>query len=626
MKLKNTLMMGALVIVLGAAVYFLEIRGSEERAEAERTADRLLRFETEDVTGLTIATGDETIVLTHSDDAWRVTAPYDLAANDSAVDTIVNRLQSTDSERLVEEQAEDLSRFGLDTPEVTATLQLSDGTTHTLTLSADTPVGFNVYARANDGAVFLAAGSLKDAVNKTLFDLRDRSIFDLTADQVTRVDVSSETLDVTVERMPQQPDGIERWAFTAPTGARADRATISTLVSRLQSDRAQSYPSEQPTDEELATFGLDEPATTLTLWTDEGGAHTLELGDATEDDEGFYARRAGQDTVFVAPRSLIDLIPESLDELRNTTVVEVARDRIESFELDRGGESLRLEKGGLDWRIINPALDADAASVSALLSGALALQASEFGNDPVGSPAYGFADPYLRLTFNLEADTPAVEGGPPAPSTESILLTIGGATEISEDAEGEEDEPEPLLARYVSVNGDPLVYVVDEEALEGVDVDLFTLRSKTLLSFTQGDLTRIELNAGAVSHQITKGKDDTWGIAGPAAEVADIDSAVDNMLFSLNYLTMQGIVADGQPADLSAWGLQSPTFRVRAYVGDQQVADVSVGADAAEEEVESDTAFAPPEQVYVIAGGHGGVYRVSARLRDTLTALVNAIG
>ena len=626
MKLKNTLIMGALVIVLGAAVYFLEIRGAEERIEAERTADRLLRFETEDVTGLTLTTGEATIVLTHSDDAWRVTAPYELAANDSAVDTVVNRMHSADSERLVEEQAEDLSRFGLDTPEVTATLQLSDGTTLTLALGADTPVGFNVYARPNDGAVFLAAGSLKDAVNKTLFDLRDRSIFDLTADQVTRVDVSSETLDVTVERMPPQPDGIERWAFTAPTEARADRATISTLVARLQSDRAQSYPSEQPTDEELATFGLDEAATTLTLWTDEGAAHTLEIGDATEDDDGFYARRAGQDTVFVAPQSLIDLIPESLDDLRNTTVVEVARDRIESFELERSGESLRLEKDGLDWRIIDPALDADAASVSALLSGAQALQAIEFGDDPVGSPAYGFAYPYLRVTFNLEADTPAVEGGPPAPSTESIVLTVGGATEISEDAEGEEDEPEPLAARYVSVGGDPLVYIVDEEALEGVDVDLFTLRSKALLSFTQSDLTRIELSAGAASHQITKGEDDTWAIAGPAAEAADIDSAVDNMLSSLNYLTMEGIVADGQPADLSAWGLQSPTFRVRAYAGNQQVADVSIGSDVPEEELESDAAFAPPEQVYVIAGGNGSVYRVSARLRDTLSSLVEAIG
>ncbi len=626
MKLKNTLMMGALVIVLGAAVYFLEVRGSEERAEAERTADRLLRFETEDVTGLTIAGGDETIVLTHSDDAWRITAPYDLAANDSAVDGIVNQLQSTDSERLVEEQAEDLSRFGLDTPEVTATLQLSDGTTHTLALGAGTPVGFNVYARPNDGAVFLAPGSLKDAVNKTLFDLRDRSIFDLPADQVTRVDVSSETLDVTVERMPPQPDGIQRWAFTAPTEARADRATIATLVSRLQSDRAQSYPSEQPTDEELAAFGLDEPATTLTLWTDAGAAHTLELGDATEDDDGFYGRRAGQEAVFVAPPSMIDLIPESLDELRNTTVVEVARDRIESFELDRGGESLRLEKDGLDWRIINPALDADAASVSSLLGGALALQAVEFGDDPVGSPAYGLADPYLRVTFNLEADTPAVEGGPPAPSTESIVLTVGGATEISEDAEGEENDPEPRPARYVSVSGDPLVYVVDDEGFDGVDVDLFTLRSKTLLSFTQSDLTRIELSAGAVSHQLTKDDNDVWGIAGPAAQVSDIDSAVDNMLFSLNYLTMEAIVADDQPADLSAWGLQSPTFRVRAYIGDQQVADVRVGADVPEEDLESEPEFAPPEQVYLLAGGNGGVYRVSGRLRDTLTALFDAIG
>ncbi len=168
--------------------------------------------------------------------------------------------------------------------------------------------------------------------------------------------------------------------------------------------------------------------------------------------------------------------------------------------------------------------------------------------------------------------------------------------------------------------------MIDEEALEAIDVDLFALRSKTLLSFTQSDLTRIELSTGAVSHQITKDEDGTWRIAGPTSQASDIDAAVDNMLFSLNYLTMEGLVAGDQPANLSAWGLQSPAFLVRAYVGDQQVAEVSVGADVPEEELESAAEFAPTEQVYVAVGGNDGVFRVSARLRDTLTALVDAIG
>ncbi len=113
MRTKNTLIMAVVAGILGAAVYFLEIRGSEERAETERVADRLLRFETADVSGLNIETADTNIALQRVDDAWRIIAPYDLAADDNAVDSIINRLQSANHDRLIDEAPDDLDRFGL---------------------------------------------------------------------------------------------------------------------------------------------------------------------------------------------------------------------------------------------------------------------------------------------------------------------------------------------------------------------------------------------------------------------------------------------------------------------------------------------------------------------------------
>ena len=54
MRTKNTLIMAFAAVLLAVAVYFLEIRGAEERAEVERIANRLLSFESESVTGLNI--------------------------------------------------------------------------------------------------------------------------------------------------------------------------------------------------------------------------------------------------------------------------------------------------------------------------------------------------------------------------------------------------------------------------------------------------------------------------------------------------------------------------------------------------------------------------------------------
>ena len=116
MRPRNTLIMAVLVVVLGALVYFLEFRGADEREAAEAIADRLLGFESDEVTAMTIESAEGRISLARVDDAWRITTPHDLAANDSAVSSIVNRLQSANHDRLIDEapDAEDLARFGLE--------------------------------------------------------------------------------------------------------------------------------------------------------------------------------------------------------------------------------------------------------------------------------------------------------------------------------------------------------------------------------------------------------------------------------------------------------------------------------------------------------------------------------
>ena len=95
MRTKNTLIMAFAAVLLAVAVYFLEIRGVEEHAEVERVANRLLSFESESVTGLNIKTADASISLQRIDSTWRITAPLDLEANESAVDNIVNRLRGS---------------------------------------------------------------------------------------------------------------------------------------------------------------------------------------------------------------------------------------------------------------------------------------------------------------------------------------------------------------------------------------------------------------------------------------------------------------------------------------------------------------------------------------------------
>lgn len=653
MRARNTLVMAALVVVLGALMYFLEFRGVDEREAAEAIADRLLSFESEEVTAMTIETAEGRISLARIDDAWRVTAPYDLAADDSAVSSIVNRLQSADHNRVIDEAPEDLARFGLDQPPLSVTLELADGGNLSLAFGNDTPVGFNVFVRPGGAdTVYTTAAGLEDAVNKTLYNLRDRSILSFVEREVVRVEIDGPDIDATVERQPDLGDGITRWALSEPIEASADAGTVSSLVSRLRTGNALAFPTDEPTDEQLGEFGLDAPEITLRLWTGDSAAHTLHIGSSSEDPSGRYARRLGSDAIMIIADNLVDELPDTADALRNRTVVEFARDRVDAIEIHADGETMRLEKDGIDWRIRRPReLDGDAGAVSSLLSATLGLRAHEFATGDADSSRFGFAAPQARVSFELSG-LPGQDAGTEL-AAETVTLLVGAATEVAgegsddtteksdpgdtaegddttegdETAEGD-DEPEPIAARYVRVDGQPTVFVVVEEDLSDIDVDLFTLRSKTLVSFGQSQLTRLEVTgAGGATRELAKNEDGDWTYLGEVLS-PDLTTNVDDMLWGLNYLDMQSVAAEpegGAALDLVPFGLDPPGERVRAFIDADMVADVSVGDDVPEDQLQDQPPFAARTQTYGAVDGTPGVFRIDAALRDALRTLLEAL-
>lgn len=650
MRTKNTLIMAVVAGILMTAVYFFEIRGDDERAETERVADRLLHFESADVTGLNIQTADASISLRRVDDAWRITAPYDLAANDGAVDSIVNRLQTANHDRLIDEAAEDLDRFGLADPEVEVTVELDDGSSYSLALGNGTPVGFNVFVRPGGGdTVYTTTAGLKDAVNKTLFDLRNRSILTFDEPDVARLDLTTADLDVSMRRQPALGDGIARWDLTTPIEARADTDTIAAYLRRLRNNNALAYPSDDPSDEDLTAYGLDAPRLTVRVWTGDDNAITLQIGDESEDPAGYYARRLGSDAVFVAPAGLFDDAPDSVTALRNRTIVEFARDRVAGIEIDAGDDAIRLEKDGIDWRLVSPReLDGDSATVSSLLRATLDMKAAEFAAGTADEARFGFATPHARVVFDLEP-LPGEDAGPDQPA-ETVTLLIGNATEIEPDepdattddesgAEAEDEatdpntedeeveEPEPIAARYVTVEGEPAVYVVEEDDLADVTVDLFALRSKTLVSFAQSEVSRIEVSGAGVTYELAKNDEGVWSPTGTAAGT-DLTEVVDNMLWSLNYLRMEGIGAEprGESAvNLAPFGLEAPALSLRTFVGDEVVAALGIGDEVPADELEDLPPFAPTSQTYVTIAGMPGAFRIDAKLRNALQAILDEL-
>lgn len=655
MKFRNTLIMALVLLVLGGFVYFYEIRGRAEREAAEERAAKIVAFETDQVVRVTLSSADQRLVVARSaDDGWRLEEPVQQLADATAVDDVLQSLQTAEHERVVAENPEDPATYGLAEPDMTVVLELEDGTEHTVEIGGGTPVGQNVYARrSGEPEVYITPASLKDDLSVELFDLRDKSILTFEEGEIQRLEIRRPDLDLGLTRADA---GEAEWRITRPLDVRADSPTVTDLLDGLRQGEAQAFVAESAGPEALAAYGLDAPRLTLTLWTTDDASQTLEIGAASEDPAGYYARRRGGDPVFVVPEDALADVPESVTAIRNRSVVSIPRSRVRWLAVSRGDETVRVERVDTAWEITEPReLEADGSSVSTLIAGLDGLRARDFATE---STARGLEDPIARIRVALAPETAgdaAAEGEAPeegqeeeqageqqpptgqAEPAEEVEVRFGATVDVEPEAGTGTDEPAAAQGadpdgtsaddgtetlRYVAVSGDPTVYLVGEAEIDDVLQGLFDLRSKILVSFTQSELSRLTVEARGTTWTVER-SGDTWRLVEPELRAID-DQPVTDLMWELNYLQMQGVGVEWEESipDLSQYGVAPPAFRLRAWVGEEQVADLGVGAPVPEETVGDDS---PPEQVWVRIDDKNGVFRVPGQLRDTAEALVEAL-
>lgn len=114
----------------------------------------------------------------------------------------------------------------------------------------------------------------------------------------------SQIQSVTVQRGGQEA-GVERageeWRLT-PSGEPADRLRVNSLVFRLASVRA-TYRVNDPTAD--ADYGLASPSMVATVRLTNGETRTLTVGARAPAETGTYARKDGDQTIFLVSNALV---------------------------------------------------------------------------------------------------------------------------------------------------------------------------------------------------------------------------------------------------------------------------------------------------------------------------------
>lgn len=395
-KYLNTLIALAVLAALWGTFTYIGRKKSEEAAKSKSAPEKkIFPVARNHITSFILKPRvGEPITCVRQGKTWQITEPLKLATDSSTVDGFLSSLTDASVDEVVDEHPTSLKDFGLDPPAETIDVTTNAHPAQfTLLLGGSTPTSQGVYAQiAGQQRVIMLASYMKDSLEKSLFDLRNKRVVTLHSDQVEQMSATSKKGSYTLVK---NPEGV--WDLKLPPLVRADHFTVEGLVDELGSASMQSIVEE--TKKNLGSYGFSDPTLTLHL-SGPNGEQTLVLG--KKHDGAYYAMNSALTPVFTLGSDFLDQFQKNPADLRSKDLFTFSTFAANKITVD-GPEGRRVfEQNKNKWSETTPASKKELGEkVETLLDDLRNLSATSFPQkNPTDLAAYGLTKP--TYTFQVE--------------------------------------------------------------------------------------------------------------------------------------------------------------------------------------------------------------------------------
>ena len=349
-------LLGVLLVVCIAA--FAVSRYEEKKEQIKNSGEVILEIPTDSVTALSWTNESGTFSFT-KDETWVYDDDNAFPVDEEKINDLLEQFTSFAAAFAIDD-VEDYAQYGLDEP--ICTIHITAGEeSYTVELGDFSKMDEQRYVSIGDGKVYLVSHDPLDEFDSVLRDMiLDDTIpeFD-TAKQIAFTGSENYTISYDEETKSICADDVY---FT--DGKPLDTAVITEWLTSLHELDLTNYVSYNVTDEELETFGLDEPALAITLdysSSDEDGNETdsgtlvLHLSQNPEElaayeeaianeedvlpDVTCYARVGDSQIVYQITQSEFDALTDvSYDALRHQKIFTADFDTVTSIDVTLEGE------------------------------------------------------------------------------------------------------------------------------------------------------------------------------------------------------------------------------------------------------------------------------------------------
>ncbi|MGH7248011.1 MAG: DUF4340 domain-containing protein, partial [Pseudomonadota bacterium] len=223
----------------------------------------LMSFKFDDVSRFTIAKDDGSIIEIERDgDKWKITKPGNYLADPNQVRQLLSSLLEAKVADFISDTPVSVSQYGLEKPHLTITVYGKNGSQESLLF------GFKQSEHGKDG-IYVRRGEatpvytvhewVVGAVNKSVLDLRDKTVFSFEPSAVQSADLTVGAGKFTLKRSVSGKWDVVQGATTSP----ADVPVVERFLDEIRDLKgvsiiADPMPAPRP-------FGLDTPRIVVTL-------------------------------------------------------------------------------------------------------------------------------------------------------------------------------------------------------------------------------------------------------------------------------------------------------------------------------------------------------------------------
>lgn len=335
---------------------------SQQGSQGEFSHQSGLITSREDISSVTVMSGGKSCTVEVGDNGIpEVTELKGIKQNARLANALITMCKSIQPYKLVEENAQDLKKYGLDEPKGIGEILYKDST-RVKVLVGDKSPGSENYAYAAvqgqnkvwlvESSVWLyLTGKAEDYVSTVMSPISEAT------DTVNaKMTISKKgSADIVLERISG------KWQMTSPIKAELDMQKASGIVNGLYGLNAQYCECIRPDDAKKAEYGLKEPAVSVGF--KEGTAEfTLYIGNAVKrndesEQEKYYCYLKGSgdtDCIYAAAKEYLPWTETAAQDLVSEVILPNYLVNLRSIEITVGGkktEYLITNEGGDSTKI-----------------------------------------------------------------------------------------------------------------------------------------------------------------------------------------------------------------------------------------------------------------------------------